>query len=277
MYIWENKCGHSINKNEAKLSLFVFLSPILKKMDKEAFLLKKRITQKVNKTIFAGNLLANDDKIMVGLSGGKDSYSLLEILVDRRRALPFNYQLIACHIVAKDMDYEADLDFMTDFCRELGVTLIADEIEVGYTEASDKPACFVCSHKRRSRLFTLAQDNGCNKLALGHHLDDAIETLLMNMVFHSTIRSMPHTLSLCDGNITAIRPLSMVLDKELMEYAILRNFPKEKKRCPHANDTHRTTMRNIIDDIEKVYKDARISIYKSMSNINPEYLPTTNS
>lgn len=245
-------------------------------MKKEEFLLKKRITQKVNKTIYTGNLLANGDKIMVGLSGGKDSYSLLEILVDRRRNLPFKYELMACHIVAEDMGYEADMDFMTQFCQELGVTLIVDKIEIGYTETSDKPACFVCSYKRRSRLFTLAQENGCNKLALGHHLDDAIETLLLNMVFHSTISSMPHTLSMCDGNITAIRPLSMVMDKELMEYAILREFPKEKKLCPYAADNHRTTMRNIIDEIEKVYKDARISLYRSMSNINTEYLPTVN-
>ena len=213
---------------------------------------------------------------MVGLSGGKDSYSLLEILTDRRRTLPFNFDLVACHIVAKDMGYEADLDFMQQLCTNLDVKLIVDEIEVGYTENSDKPACFVCSYKRRSRLFTLAQEHQCNKLALGHHLDDAIETLLLNMVFHSTISSMPQSLSMCDGNVTAIRPLSMVMDKELEEYAQLREFPKEKKLCPYATDTHRTTMRNIIDDIEKVYKDARISLYRSMSNINQDYLPTIN-
>jgi len=245
-------------------------------MKKEEFLLKKRIIQKVNKTIYTGNLLADGDKIMVGLSGGKDSYSMLEILVDRRRNLPFNFDIVACHIVAKDMGYEADMEFMEQFCMEFGITLIVDQIEIGYTENSDKPACFVCSYKRRSRLFTIAQENGCNKLALGHHLDDAIETLLMNMVFHSTISSMPHSLSMCDGNITAIRPLSMVMDKELEEYALLRQFPKEKKRCPYATDTHRTTMRNIINEIEKVYKDARISMYRSMSNINSEYLPTIN-
>ena len=213
---------------------------------------------------------------MVGLSGGKDSYSLLEILADRRRALPFNFDLVACHIVAKDMGYEADLNFMQQLCTDLDVKLIVDEIEVGYTPDSNKPACFVCSYKRRSRLFTLAQEHQCNKLALGHHLDDAIETLLLNMVFHSTISSMPHSLSMCDGNVTAIRPLSMVLDKELEEYAQLREFPKEKKLCPYATDTHRTTMRNIIDEIEKVYKDARISLYRSMSNINHDYLPTIN-
>lgn len=166
----------------------------------------EKLEGKVNKTIFGYNLIENGDRVMVGLSGGKDSYSLLDLLISRRKALPIDFQLHACHVMAADMNYRADIDYMKKNCAKNNVTFHLKEITVEYNPNDRKPACFICSWKRRKMLFRATRENGCNKLALGHHLDDAIETLLMNMINHSSISSIPPNLSMFNGDIKLIRP-----------------------------------------------------------------------
>ena len=155
----------------------------------------KKLEGKVNKTIFNYSLIENGDRVMVGLSGGKDSYSLLDLLISRRNNLPIKFEIHACHIMATDMDYKADISFMKNICQDNNVNFHLKEITVDYNPNNRKPACFICSWKRRKMLFSTTRENNCNKLALGHHLDDAIETLLMNMINHSSISSIPPILS----------------------------------------------------------------------------------
>ncbi len=232
----------------------------------------KRLEGKVSQTLYGYNLIENGDKVMVGLSGGKDSYSLLDLLISRRKALPIKFELHACHVMATDMDYRADLDYMRDLCASNNVEFHPKAITVNYDPENRKPACFICSWKRRTMLFTTTREYGCNKLALGHHLDDAIETLLMNMVNHSAISSIPPKLSMFDGEIHLIRPLSTCLNKELELYAQYKNFPSEIQRCRYDKDTNRHTIRTIVDQMEQINRDARRNIYSSMQNIFDEYI-----
>jgi len=232
----------------------------------------KKLEGKVNLTLFNYNLINNGDKVMVGLSGGKDSFSLLDLLISRRRVLPIDFELHACHVMAADMDYRADIGFMQQVCSKNQVTLHLREITVEYNPSDRKPACFICSWKRRKMLFTTTREFGCNKLALGHHLDDAIETLLMNMINHSSISSLPPILSMFDGDINLIRPLSICLNRELELYASVKKFPCEIKKCIYEKDTHRESIRQIIAEMEKINRDARKNIYTSMQNIFDEYI-----
>lgn len=232
----------------------------------------KKLEGKVNKTLFNYNLIENGDKVMVGLSGGKDSYSLLDLLISRRKSLPINFELHACHVMATDMEYRADIDYMQKVCKENKVNFHLKEITVEYNPNDRKPACFICSWKRRKMLFSTTHEFNCNKLALGHHLDDAIETLLMNMVNHSSISSIPPTLAMFGGEIKLIRPLSLCLDNEMKKYALAKVFPNEIHKCHYEKDTHRDSIRKLICEMEKINKDARKNIYNSMQNIFSEYL-----
>lgn len=232
----------------------------------------KKLEGKVNKTLFNYTLIEDGDKVMVGLSGGKDSYSLLNLLISRRKSLPIEFELHACHVMATDMEYRADIGYMQRMCRENNVNFHLKEITVEYNPNDRKPACFICSWKRRKMLFTATRETGCNKLALGHHLDDAIETLLMNMVNHSSMSSIPPILSMFGGEIKLIRPLSLCLDNELEQFAMAKEFPSEIHKCLYEKDTHRNSIREIISQMEKINKDARRNIYNSMQNIFDEYL-----
>lgn len=234
----------------------------------------KKLQGKVNQAIYGYNLIDQNDKIMVGLSGGKDSYALLDLLVNRRKALPVKFELHACHVQATDMTYRADIEFMERYCAKNDVKFHLREIIVEYNPDDRKPACFICSWKRRRMLFTTTCETGCNKLALGHHLDDAIETLLLNMINHSSISSIPPKLSMFNGEIFLIRPLTTCLDKELEKYSRIMGFPPQKEQCQFDKDTQRNTVRELIRHMEQMNRDARKNLYRSMQNIFDEYIVT---
>lgn len=232
----------------------------------------KKVEAKVNHAIFDHALIEDGDRVMVGLSGGKDSYSLLDVLVSRRRCLPISFELHACHVQAADMDYRADIDFMQSYCQQHGVALHLRQIEVQYDPTDRRPACFICSWKRRKMLFTTTKEQGCNKLALGHHLDDTVETLLMNMINHGSISSIPPMLSMFGGEFRLIRPLTSCLDAEMRRYAAAREFPAEVKRCQYEHDTHRTEIRDLISSMTYINRSARENMYRSTQNIMEQYI-----
>ena len=139
--------------------------------NRSAFIIKK-IESKVKRAIYDFNLIEKGDAVLVGISGGKDSFALLDILVNLNKILPEKFRIVACHVEAKDMSYQADVAFMRSYCNENGVELHFKEIVVDYDPQKRQPACFICSWKRRKELFKLAREKQCSKLALGHHLDD---------------------------------------------------------------------------------------------------------
>lgn len=224
-------------------------------------------------TIRDHSLIEDGDHILVGLSGGKDSMILLEALAERRRALPIEFQITAAHVEARGIGYLIDMEKLTQFCRDLKITLHTLTIEPEMGADSSKNTCFVCSWHRRKELFSLTRTLKCNKLALGHHRKDAVETLLLNMIYHGSISSLPYSLKMFDGRLYLIRPLMDLDDRMLTEYAELNELVRVEKSCPHEENTHRESIARLIQEIEKIHSKGSYNIFKSMNKIFPEYLP----
>lgn len=232
-----------------------------------------RIEKTVGRAINRYSLIEENDCVAVALSGGKDSLVMLETVANRRRRLPVTYEVMAVHVDIKNIGYETDLDFIRRFCNELEVDLNIIKTEADLTRDKNKSICFKCSWLRRKELFDFVREHKCNKLAFGHHRDDAIETLLMNMISNSSISSMSPSLSMFSGEFDLIRPLILLGENEIKEYAGLRGYPPQIKICPYGDDTRRADAKRLIVEMEKIDKNARQNIYGAMSNIHSEYLP----
>lgn len=228
---------------------------------------------KLSKAIKEYDLIKDGDRIMIGVSGGKDSMSLLSGLASRLQFRKENYKIIAVHIDVDNVPYSIDNEYINDFCNQHNIEYIIDKINVDFDKDPSKSHCFVCSWHRRKRLFELTEKYNCNKLALGHHLDDAVETLLINMCYHGSISSMPASLSMFNGRIELIRPMILLTNKEIRDFATIMKFPSEKEICPWDDKTKRNQAAEIIREMEKRFKPARKGIFKSMSKIYLDYLP----
>ena len=227
---------------------------------------------KVGKAIFDYNLIENGDKILVGVSGGKDSLALLEVLALRSRDKKYNYEVIAAHVSVENVQYEVDEPYIREMCERLGIPFYNRSVAFEVSDDCKKPHCFVCSWNRRKALFSLAKELGCSKMALGHHKDDAIESLLMSMMFNGTIASMPPKLSMFDGTFTLIRPLIYLTNDETLQYASYRNFKKQIKNCPYEKVTNRGAVGELIKEMEKLSPHVRGNLFASMKNVQEEYL-----
>lgn len=237
----------------------------------------EKICRKAGKTIFDYKLIDDKDRVLVGLSGGKDSMILMEALADRKKHLPVSFELFAIHVIAKNVGYKTDIDYLLDFCKELDVTLYLEDIEVDFSQKPEKPACFICSWERRKKIFAKSKELKCNKIALGHHNDDAIQTMLLNMIYHGSYSSLPQNLEMFGGRVSLIRPLLMIPEKELIYYASLRGFIDHEKSCPYEDLTRRNDMKSLLESIEKLNKDAKKNLFRAMDKIHPDYLPKKSS
>jgi tRNA(Ile)-lysidine synthetase-like protein len=242
-----------------------------KNNNSEALFLK--ICRKVEKTILKEMLLEEEDHLLLGLSGGKDSMVLLETLANLKKSLPFEFKISAVHIKVKNVLYAMNVDFMQQLCDSLKIPLYIREIEPNFEQDKKKAPCFVCSWHRRKEIFNLGKELNCNKLAFGHHLDDAVETLLMNMMYHGSISSLPYSIEMFDGRVKLIRPLLDVREKEILEFSRLREYPSAEKSCIHDNRTKRSNTRRLIDLMDENYENSSINIFKALDNFYPEYLP----
>lgn len=232
------------------------------------------VRHKIGKTIAEYNLIEDGDSILVGLSGGKDSLVLLETLSERRKYVPINYNLVAVHVNVLNIPYSVDKEYLSDFCKNLNVDFIYKETE--YEHKDGKSHCFFCSWSRRKIFFELSKELNIGKVATGHHLDDAIETLFMNMVYHGSICSLPASFTMFDGRLQFIRPMIQVQESMLVEYAAISNYPKLKSVCPHDHSTKRKQMRSFIEQLQNENPQAKQNLFNSMSKIIPEYLPGKN-
>lgn len=233
----------------------------------------KKIIKKTGKAINQYNLIKADDSVLVALSGGKDSLTLLETITLRLKHLPIKYDVAAMHITVENIPYEIDNDYMSDFCKSLGVPYYKKSINVDISSIKDGSPCFLCSWYRRKELFKAMKEFKCNKLALGHHLDDAIETLIMNMIFEGSFSTMPPKVSMFDNEFDIIRPLFLIDEKDIDKYASIRGFKRERKTCPYKNKSTRNTIKSIVREFESISINARQNIFSSMSNIKTGYLP----
>ncbi|MFH0759783.1 MAG: tRNA 2-thiocytidine biosynthesis TtcA family protein [Bacteroidota bacterium] len=233
----------------------------------------KKICRKMGTTMRDHDMIAEGDRVLVGLSGGKDSMILLQALVERRGAVPFDFKIEAAHVEATGIGYQIDREKLTSFCKSLDVPLYYRTIASGLEKDKSKSACFVCSWHRRKKLFDITRELDFNKLALGHHRDDALETLLMNMIYHGSISSLPYSLVMFGGRVKLIRPLLDVNEKLLQDYTEMNGLLKVEKSCPHEDKTQRKKMAWLLKEIEALHGRGPYNMFKSMDKIFEEYLP----
>lgn len=239
----------------------------------ELIRLRSRLTKRFHKACADYGLITDGDHILIGLSGGKDSLALVELLGKRAQIHVPRFEVTAVHVRVKERDYHSDLSYLEDFCSCVRVPLIVKDTEIGEAKGKDKDPCFLCSWYRRKVLFDVAQELGCNKIALGHHKDDLVETLLMNLVFQGSIGTIPPLLQMEKMPIQMIRPLCLIEEKDIAEYAERSGYEKQVKLCPLEKVSSRADMKELIKQLEKLNPNVRDSIFGAMENIKAEYLP----
>lgn len=242
-------------------------------MVSEEQLLLRRIEKRFMKGIVNYGLIENDDRILIALSGGKDSLALLELLARRARIYKPRFSVMAAHVVMRNIPYQSDTDYLRTFCEERGVPFVLYETEFDVTTDSRKSPCFLCSWNRRKALFTVAKEHHCNKIALGHHMDDILETLLMNITYQGAFSTMPPRLVMKKFSMTIIRPMCLVHEADLEQLARLHNYRKQLKNCPYEHDSGRSEMKDILRRLEAMNPEARYSLWGSMTNVQTELLP----
>jgi len=238
--------------------------------------LESRIAKKVTRAITDHNLVANGDRIMVGLSGGKDSWALIQILDVLRRRAPIDFSIVAVNI---DSGYEGyEHHKLTEVCAARGWELHVEHTSIGETiedilEESETP-CSLCARLRRGALYRLADQVGATKIALGHHADDVIETLLLNIFFQGAIKAMPARLVSDNGAHVVIRPLVYVMEAEARAYAKASNLPIIGCCCPACGDLslQRQRSKRLLMELEREHPGVKQSMLTALGNVAPRHL-----
>ena len=246
---------------------------------------RERLTKRFHKACADYGLIADGDHILIGLSGGKDSLLLTELLGRRAQIYVPRFKVTALHVRVRERDYHTDLSYLQSFCDEAKVPLLVRDVSIpdtppqkenGRTREIDNP-CFLCSWFRRKELFNVAQEIGCNKIAFGHHRDDIAQTLLMNLIFQGAFATMPPMLQMDKMPLQLIRPLCLIDEEDIISYAAMRGYRKQTKRCPFEHVSSREKVKTLLDQIKALNPEALDSIYGALTNIKTDYLPNCKS
>jgi tRNA 2-thiocytidine biosynthesis protein TtcA len=228
------------------------------------------ISKKVGKASIDYQMLQDKDKVLVAVSGGKDSLTLLRILRERQKFVPIHYDILAVHV---DMGYPGSpAKRLAQYFKGLGVEYQIIKIDALKGKARKDISCFWCAWNRRKTIFETADRFGCTKVALGHHHDDIIETTLLNLFFHGEISTMSPKQDLFGGKIVVIRPLCYVEEKLIVKFARSLGFPSQTCACPNSKTSQRTKMTALIKNLEKTCPDVKKNIFRSLQRIKKEYL-----
>lgn len=256
-----------------------------------------KLLRLLTKALRQYRLIDDGDHVLVALSGGKDSLCLLQLLAQRRHVYPPRFSLSAVHVRMENVDYESDTSYLEDFCKRLDVPLYirttrfettasnneesaTHSIEESATSNDENSAerthiphqqktpCFLCSWNRRKQIFNLAQELGCTKIALGHHQDDILHTALMNLTFQGRFGSMPVLLRMKKMPLTIIRPLCLCREADIRAFAEEQHYQPQRKRCPYDTDTHRTSIRNLYNQMEALNPELRYSLWHALERDN---------
>ena len=233
--------------------------------------LRARLTKRFHKACADYGLIVDNDHVLVGVSGGKDSLALVEFLGKRAQVYVPRFRVTAVYVRLKERSYQSDIEYLQRFCAGVHVPFVVRDTEIGAEEKKDP--CFLCSWYRRKALFDVAQELGCNKIALGHHKDDIVETLLMNLIFQGSIGTIPPLLQMEKMPIQMIRPLCMIEETDIQRYAQLSQYEKQEKLCPLEKVSSRAEVKQLLQQLEKMNPSVRDSIYGAMENIKADYLP----
>jgi tRNA 2-thiocytidine biosynthesis protein TtcA len=228
------------------------------------------ISKRIGRAIIDYNMLCDGDKIAVAVSGGKDSLTLLKVLNDRRKFVPIKYELLAVHI---DLGYPRSCaGTLEKYFKKIGVKYHIEKLDVLKKTKQKDISCFWCSWNRRKALFEVSCRYGCTKVALGHHKDDIIETILLNLFFQGEISAMSPKQELFGGKIILIRPLAYVEEYLIKRFAKEEKLPHQTCICPNSLTSNRTKIADIIRDLKKVCPDIKTNIFRSVKRIKKDYL-----
>jgi tRNA 2-thiocytidine biosynthesis protein TtcA len=238
--------------------------------------LEARIARKVAKASIDHRLIEAGDRIMVGLSGGKDSWALLQILDVIRQRAPFPFSFIAVNVDSGYKDFKHDV--IRKACEDRGWEIRIEHTEIGEVmddllEANATP-CSLCARLRRGVLYRIADEEGATKIALGHHLDDFIETLLLNLFFGGALKAMPARLVSDSERHVVIRPLVYVSEQEALDYALACELPIVGCCCPACGDLglQRQRLKRLIGDLDREHPGIKASMLKAIQNVHPRHL-----
>jgi tRNA 2-thiocytidine biosynthesis protein TtcA len=238
--------------------------------------LEARIAKETTAAIVRFGLIEDGDRIMVGLSGGKDSWTLMQILDVLRRRAPIVFSLVGVHIDPGD---EGDRrDRIAGACAARGWECRIERTTIRRTMDGllepDATPCSLCARLRRGALYRLADEAGATKIALGHHADDFIETLLLNLLFEGSLRAMPARLVADDGRHVVIRPLVHVVEDDCRAYARASGLPIIGSSCPAATDgsLERHRVKHLLADLERDHPGVKRSMIRALGNVSPGHL-----
>jgi tRNA 2-thiocytidine biosynthesis protein TtcA len=240
-----------------------------------AKLLLKRLLHDAGRAIHDYGMIAAGDRILVGVSGGKDSYSLLCVLQELQKSAPIDFSLVAVNLDQGHPGFPAAQ--LEAYLRSTGVEvrmLSQDTYSIVKRLVPEgETACSVCSRLRRGILYNAAQELGCSKIALGHHRDDLIESLLLSMFFSGKLRSMPPLLRSLDGRNTVIRPLCYAAERDIAAFALEKKFPIIPcDLCGSQENLQRRKVKDLLSSLEGEHPGLRASIFGAMGNVMPEHL-----
>ncbi len=233
---------------------------------------EREIRRFVGKAIHTYRMIQDGDRILVGVSGGKDSLSLLHLLHERRKRVPIHYDLVAVHI---DLGFSSgNLESLKTFFDEKGLSYRIEHTDIGalaHSSRNRENPCFLCAWERRKRTFELAHELHCNKIAFGHHKDDVVETLLLNMFYSGEISTMLPVQSLFKGKMFLIRPLFLLEEKKIARFAEAMGFPVGSSGCPSCGSTKRSEVKELIELLGRKNHRVKGNIFRSLSNVKLEY------
>ncbi|SDF23384.1 tRNA s(2)C-32 sulfurtransferase [Massilia sp. PDC64] len=249
-----------------------------KKAEKQAYennKLHKRLCRLVGQAIGDFNMIEDGDKVMVCLSGGKDSYALLDILMTLRERAPIKFDIVAVNLDQKQPNFPADV--LPAYLDKLGIPYHIENQDtysiVKRLIPEGKTTCSLCSRLRRGILYRVADELGCTKIALGHHRDDILETFFLNMFFGAKIKGMPAKLVSDDGKHVVIRPLAYVKEADTERYAEVKQFPIIPcDLCGSQENLQRKQIKAMLRDWEKKYPGRVENIFSSLSTVVPSHL-----
>lgn len=233
------------------------------------------INRLAGKAIHQYQMIQEGDKIVVGLSGGKDSMTLLHVLRERQKRIPVKYQIFPVYI---DPGFENSyVESLKCYCASLGFNLIyeiTDHGPLAHSSYNRHNPCFLCSRLRRKRLFEVARDLGSYKVALGHSKDDIIETLFMNMLYAGHISTMVPKQAIFNEGFHIIRPLSFVDESTIKLFSNQMKFPVFTNACPTSKNSKRSEIKDVLSDLYRLSPNVKGNIFRSMSQVRTEYLLT---
>jgi tRNA 2-thiocytidine biosynthesis protein TtcA len=248
------------------------------KIERETHKLEKRLCREVGRAIVDYNMIEEGDKVMVCVSGGKDSYALLDILLKLRARAPIHFDIVAVNLDQKQPGFPEDV--LPGYLKALGVPFHIEEQDtysiVKRVIPEGKTTCGLCSRLRRGILYRVADELGATKVALGHHRDDMLQTFFLNMFFAAKLKSMPPKLVSDDGKHIVIRPLAYVAEKDLVRWARHREFPIIPcTLCGSQENLQRKQVGEMLREWERKFPGRIENMFSAMQNIVPSHLLDT--